>query len=227
MADGDREPEGDGEIGASASADRPRVGVSACLAGRQVRYDGGHKLDAFIDGALRDHVELVPICPEVEAGLTVPREAMALVATDGGVRLIGRATGSDHTARLAAWSEAQVAALATAALDGFVFKRRSPSCGLMDVALHAGDPAAPARPVATGLFAARLVATLPGLPVTESDDLDDPEVRDRFLVAVFDHHRGRAGAEPAREPDAPYPAGLAVEGPASRAWRLARRRSIT
>jgi uncharacterized protein YbbK (DUF523 family) len=129
----------------SPTTTRPRIGVSACLLGRDVRYDGGHKRNPFVAGALGRFVELVPVCPEVEAGFSVPRESLSLRANASGPRLVGNRSGADHTDRMRAYAEQRVAALATADLDGFVLKRDSPSCGVERVRLYPEGDGPPVR----------------------------------------------------------------------------------
>ena len=107
-----------------------RIGISSCLLGQPVRFDGGHKRDAFITDILGPFVEWVPVCPEVEAGFGTPRETMRLVNTDGTIRLVTRTTGVDLTARMERYSKARARALEKAALHGYVLKKDSPSCGM-------------------------------------------------------------------------------------------------
>ena len=151
---------------------KPRVGVSACLIGREVRYDGGHKWTAHV-AALADVAELVPVCPEDELGMGTPREPIHI--THQG-RLVGVETATDHTDAMNAWAAARLAALA--GLDGYVLKARSPSCGLVGAASTGGR----------GLFAQRLTERYPDLPVADEEHLDDAFVRD-----VLAHWRRRTG----------------------------------
>src|SRR4051794_22685545 len=129
----------------SAPSGSVRIGVSSCLLGEEVRYNGGHKRDAFLIDVLGRHVEWVPVCPEVEIGLGTPRPAMRLVRLGRGgpdgsentdVRLITPETGADHTDAMRAWAAARVEALAAAGLDGYVLKKDSPSCGMERVKLY-------------------------------------------------------------------------------------------
>jgi uncharacterized protein YbbK (DUF523 family) len=174
---------------------RLRLGVSACLLGEAVRYDGGHKLDSFLTEILGRFVEWVPVCPEVEVGLGTPRPAMQLVRIGGGaepadVRLITRETGADHTAAMRTWAVERVEDLAGAGLDGYVLKSRSPSCGPEGVKLfpeHGGEPELAGR----GLFAEALLRRLPDLPVEEESRLSDPLRLASFLSGVFRRYRRR------------------------------------
>src|SRR5215207_1867890 len=127
-------------------AARPRVGISRCLIGDEVRYDGTHRLDERVIELLGPHVEWVAVCPEVEIGMGTPREPIHLVASPDGVasmdqrvRLVGTTTGEDWTARMHDWARERTRALAALDLSGYVFKARSPSCGIDSVVIHAGD----------------------------------------------------------------------------------------
>jgi uncharacterized protein YbbK (DUF523 family) len=166
---------------------RPRVGISRCLLGDEVRYDGGHKLEPSLIERLADRVEWVPVCPEVEVGMGVPREPIELVVMPAGaiaasaVRVVGCHTGDDWTARMQAWAARRISELAELRLSGFVLKARSPSCGVRDVAVRGGDAAA-------GLFAQALLTAMPDLPVDDEERLRDPAARARFLERVLARH---------------------------------------
>jgi uncharacterized protein YbgA (DUF1722 family)/uncharacterized protein YbbK (DUF523 family) len=168
-----------------------RVGVSSCLLGEPVRYDGGHKRDPFLTDTLGPFVEWVPVCPELELGLGVPRPAIRLTGEPGAPRLVVGETGEDLTARMRRFAESRVRQLAGLGLDGYVLKRASPSCGLHRVRVHpdtAGRPRADGR----GLFAAALVERLPLLPVEEEGRLADAGIRESFVERVFAAARWRA-----------------------------------
>ena len=132
-----------------------RVGISSCLLGEEVRYDGGHKLDAYASGVVGRHVHWVPVCPEVEMGLGVPREALRLVGEAHAPRLVTITTGVDHTERMRAWARARVAALREMDLDGYVLKSKSPSCGMERVRVYT-EAGMPSR-TGAGLLSAALV----------------------------------------------------------------------
>ena len=169
---------------------RIRLGVSACLLGESVRYDGGHKRDAFLTDVLGPHVDWVPVCPEVELGLGVPRPTLRLAGSPKTPRLLQEASGEDLTARMRAYAAARVSELERMDLDGYVLKRASPSCGLFRVRVYRehGAPGADGR----GLFAAALVEGLPMLPVEEEGRLTDPGLRENFIERVFAMARWRA-----------------------------------
>ena len=166
-----------------------RIGISACLLGEEVRYDGGHKRDAFLTDVLSRFVEFVPVCPEVEAGFGTPREAMHLRRESGQIRLVTVKTHKDVTAPMERLVRRRLPALETADLSGYVLKRNSPSCGLERVKVYDrnGIPAAGGR----GLFADALVRGFPLLPVEEEGRLNDPDLRENFIERVFGYYRLR------------------------------------
>ena len=172
------------------------VGVSACLLGEPVRYDGGHKLDTTINEGLRKQLTLVPVCPEVEMGLGVPRETLSLFesSTANGVELIAPDSGTNHTESMRRYADRKVAQLKQLGLSGFILKQRSPSCGRENVNVYsqAGTPAGFGR----GLFAEALIKVLPLLPVQDEEGLSDPEHRKHFVVRVFAFHRLRSMFSP-------------------------------
>ena len=160
---------------------RVRVGVSACLLGQEVRWDGRHKRAEWVAADLAGDADLVPVCPEVEVGLGTPRPPIRLEKGDGGaVRLACPSTGEDLTERMAEFAEARVAALREAGIAGYVLKARSPSCGKSGVEIF-GDPGAPPQPAGRGLFAEALIRLLPGLPIEEEEALREPAARRAFL----------------------------------------------
>ena len=170
---------------------RPRVGVSRCLIGDEVRYDGTHRLDETVVALLGPYVEWVPVCPEVELGMGIPREPVQLVGgAEGGssrgrhLRLIGVLSGEDWTERMTVWARRRVSELTSLDLSGYVFKARSPSCGIDDVVVHDEDAERRGR----GLFAQALIEALPSLPVADEASLADPAVRAGFLDLVLRHH---------------------------------------
>jgi uncharacterized protein YbbK (DUF523 family) len=166
--------------------ERVRIGISTCLLGEKVRYDGGHKRDAFLVDRFGKYVEWVPVCPEVEAGMSIPRDFLRLVDVAGDVRMVAPATGDDHTERMRRFSGERIAALAEENLSGYVFKRSSPSCGMERVKIYRDDvPAAKGR----GLFAAAFMQSNPTLPVEEEGRLNDPRLRENFVARVFAYRR--------------------------------------
>ncbi len=158
-----------------------RIGVSTCLLGERVRYDGEQKLDRVVRDILGAIFQLVPVCPEFELGLGVPREPIGLFGDPARPRLVGLDSGTDLTERMEAWCKAKVEQLAAAGLHGFVLKARSPSCGVRGVMVAAEDGG---EVPGSGLFALALAALLPELPTEEDEALHDPELREDFIQRV-------------------------------------------
>jgi uncharacterized protein YbgA (DUF1722 family)/uncharacterized protein YbbK (DUF523 family) len=168
-----------------------RIGISACLLGERVRFDGGHKRNEFIGDVLGRFVEFVPICPEVELGLGVPRETLRLLKNESGeVAIVGNQSGIDRTSAMQSWSERRLARLAREDLSGYVLKKDSPSCGMERVKVYgaAGMPSRDGR----GIYAAALMRRYPNLPVEEEGRLADPRLRENFIERVFAFRRLRS-----------------------------------
>jgi uncharacterized protein YbgA (DUF1722 family)/uncharacterized protein YbbK (DUF523 family) len=170
-------------------AQKIRLGVSACLLGQEVRYDGGHKRDRFLIDTLGPFVEWVPVCPEVEIGLGVPRDTIRLVGDAAAPRLVVDKTGDDLTARMQRYARARTRELESLDLHGYVLKRGSPSCGLFRVRVY--DERGVVRGHGTGAYARVLTARLPVLPVEEEGRLGDPALRENFIERVFAMARWR------------------------------------
>ena len=162
--------------------DRPRLGISACLLGECVRYDGGHKRDAFLVETLGQFVDWVPVCPEVECGLPTPREAIQLEGDSDRPRLVTITTGVDHTPRMIRWATERLKELGKENLDGCVFKSRSPSCGMerVEVFNRNGVP----REIGVGIWARAFMDHFPLLPVEEDDRLHDVRIRENFIERI-------------------------------------------
>ena len=180
-------------------ASRPRLGISACLLGEKVRFDGGHKQDAFLCETFGGFVEWIPVCPEVEVGMGVPRESVRLMGTPSDPKMIAERSGRDWTVAMKRFAAVRTNELAELKLSGYVFKKNSPSCGLERVRVYSSKnlPARQGR----GLFAAAIVESLPLLPVEEEGRLNDPALRENFIERVFAYHRWQdalAGAKSAR-----------------------------
>ena len=183
------------------SPDLPiRIGISSCLLGEEVRYDGGHQKDPYITGVLARYVTWVPVCPEMEVGMGVPREPIRLVGDAAAPHLMGVTSGTDHTLRMSEFAGRRVDELRGRGLCGYILKRGSPSCGLERVKVHAGD-GPPAR-TGTGLFARALTAALPLLPVEEEGRLNETHRRDSFITRVFAYRRFAALRESEPRPAA-------------------------
>ncbi|MBI3636905.1 MAG: DUF523 domain-containing protein [Candidatus Rokubacteria bacterium] len=191
-------------------SEKPRVGISACLLGERVRHDGGHKRHTWLVDVLGPRVEWVPVCPEMEIGLGVPRDTIRLVADGAQPRLVVERTGEDLTVRMRRFAARRVRALAARGLDGYVLKSRSPSCGLFGVPVHAARGSIPGRNrrgrpsdvqrrrTGRGAFADVLVIRLPDLSVEEEGRLADPKIRAAFLARVFATHSARRMSQSAR-----------------------------
>ena len=152
-----------------------------------MRYDGGHKRDAFLINLLGPFVEWVKVCPEVESGMTTPREAMRLVSEGGRIRMVTVKTAIDHTDMMEAYAIRRVKALVADDLCGYVLKKDSPSCGMERVKVY-GRSGPPAKS-GTGVFAAALRARFPDLPVEEEGRLSDSHLRQNFVERVFAYRR--------------------------------------
>jgi uncharacterized protein YbbK (DUF523 family) len=164
-----------------------RLGISSCLLGQEVRYDGGHKRDPFLTGVLGKQVTWVPVCPEVEAGMETPREPMNLVQDRTRIRMVGVGTGIDQTDVIEQWAAKRLDELENEDLDGYVLKKDSPSCGREHVPLHHAD--GQMTRTGRGLFAAALMERMPSLPIEDEGRLPDPAVRETFIERVFAYHQ--------------------------------------
>ena len=160
-----------------------RIGVSACLLGQPVRYDGGHKADPFILETLGRFVSWVPVCPEVEIGLGTPRETLRLVGDATAPNLVATVSGRDHTAAMHRFAANRLTQLEGLGLHGYILKKNSPSCGMMGVWVH--DSSGRPRRRGQGLFAKALALRLPLLPVEEEGRLQDARLREHFVERVF------------------------------------------
>jgi len=164
-----------------------RLGISRCLLGEEVRFDGGHKRDQFLTDVFGRYVEWVPVCPEVEAGLGTPREAMRLVGNPQHPRLVTIKSGKDHTHALVRMTEHRVDELKGLDLSGYVFKKDSPSCGVERVRIY-NEHGMPSR-TGVGIFAGAFIEQFPLIPVEEEGRLSDPLLRENFIERVFCYRR--------------------------------------
>ncbi len=174
----------------NAAAEKPiRIGIAACLLGQGVRFDGGHKRDSFLVDVLGQFVEFVPVCPEVELGLGIPRETIRLERRGDGVHLVAPKSGRDHTSAMTALARSVCDRLEGLDLAGYVLKKDSPSCGYERVRVYDrnGVPSKSGR----GVFAEVLRARFPHLPVEEEGRLNDPKLRENFIERVFAWRRLR------------------------------------
>lgn len=164
-----------------------KVGVSSCLLGEHVRYDGGHKHDRFITETLGAYFEWVHVCPEVEYGLPVPREAMHLVGDPASPRLVTIKTGIDHTDGMLQWSEKKLRQLEKEELCGFIFKGRSPSSGIYGIKVY--TPSGMPGGKSEGIFGGAFRRYFPLIPVIDDGRLHDPDLRENFIERVFVYKR--------------------------------------
>jgi uncharacterized protein YbgA (DUF1722 family)/uncharacterized protein YbbK (DUF523 family) len=173
----------------SSAEEQPiRLGVSSCLLGNEVRFDGGHKRDRFVTDLLGRFVEWVPVCPEVEVGMATPRPALRLVGDGERVRMVEIKSGHDHTEAMESFSAHRVRALRDLELCGYILKKDSPSCGMTRVKVY-GKSVATRK--GTGLYASALMRAYPSLPCEDEGRLNDPELRENFIERVFAYRRLR------------------------------------
>jgi len=163
--------------------EKPLVGISTCLLGENVRYDGGHKLDRYLRDTLGKFVDYIPICPEVECGLSVPREAMRLVDVDGNIRLMTQKTEIDLTDTMLTWMNERLSQLATRPLCGFLFKSRSPSSGWKGVKVYRQNNVI--RQTGIGIFANGFTTAFPHIPVEDDGRFHDDTLRENFIERIF------------------------------------------
>ena len=169
--------------------ERIRLGISTCLLGENVRYDGGNKLDRYLTDTLGQYVEYVPVCPEVECGLGLPRESLRLVGHPDSPRLVTVRTNRDYTERMVDWAKNRVVQLEEEGLCGFIFKRGSPSSGMERVRVYNEKGVPVSKGV--GMFAREFMAHFPLIPVEEEGRLHDPGLRENFIERIFTMRRWR------------------------------------
>ena len=163
--------------------DKIKIGVSKCLLGERVRYDGQHKHDHFITDTLGRYFDYVGVCPEVECGLGVPRESMRLIGDPAAPHLVTTRSGVDLTVRMQDWVAKRVVELAKEGLYGFIFKSRSPSSGMENVKVYNDKGGFSGK--SPGLFAKAFMAQFPTLPCEDEGRLNDPDLRENFIERVF------------------------------------------
>jgi uncharacterized protein YbgA (DUF1722 family)/uncharacterized protein YbbK (DUF523 family) len=168
-------------------AAKPKIGISACLLGQRVRYDGSHKKDAFLTENFGRYVEWMPVCPEVEVGMGVPREAVRLVGAVSSPLMVAERSATDWTPVMTQYAAKKAKDLSSLQLSGYILKKNSPSCGMERVKIYGGK-GMPTRQ-GRGLFAAALMRELPLLPFEDEGRLNDPKLRENFIERVFAYHR--------------------------------------
>ncbi len=166
-----------------------KIGISSCLLGNPVRYDGGHKLDRFLRDTLGQYVDYLPVCPEAECGMGIPREAMRLTGIPEAPRLVTRRTGEDKTDMMVRWAKERMTTLAAENLCGFIFKSDSPSSGMERVKVY--DAGGMPAKTGVGIFARIFMESFPLLPVEEEGRLHDTQLRENFIERIFTLKRWR------------------------------------
>jgi uncharacterized protein YbgA (DUF1722 family)/uncharacterized protein YbbK (DUF523 family) len=166
-----------------------KIGISSCLLGNKVRWNAGHKINRYLADTLGQFVEYVPVCPEVEAGFGVPRESMRLVGDPESPRLITFKSKTDHTDQMTRWAKKRVKEIESDDLCGFIFKSDSPSSGMIRVKVYSekGMP----RKVGIGMFARAFMEHFPLIPVEDDGRLNDPSIRENFILQIFTMKRWR------------------------------------
>jgi uncharacterized protein YbgA (DUF1722 family)/uncharacterized protein YbbK (DUF523 family) len=166
-----------------------KLGISTCLLGENVRYDGGHKLDRFLTDTLGQYVEYLPVCPEVECGLPVPREPLHLEGDPESPRLVTSRTKQNMTDRMVSWADKRVVELEKEELCGFIFKSDSPSSGMERIRVY-NEKGMPIKK-GVGMFAREFMEHFPLLPVEDEGRLHDPKLRENFIERIFTLKRWR------------------------------------
>jgi uncharacterized protein YbgA (DUF1722 family)/uncharacterized protein YbbK (DUF523 family) len=167
--------------------EKVKIGISACLIGSKVRYDGSHKQDYYITDTLGQYFDFIPLCPEVEYGLPVPREPMRLAGVPENPRLVTIRTGIDHTEGMKKWATKRLNELDKQKMCGFIFKSRSPSSGMKGVEVY--DEKGVPHTIGAGIFARVFMEKFPLVPVIDEGGLNDPGLREVFIEKVFVFHR--------------------------------------
>lgn len=164
-----------------------RIGISSCLLGMKVRFDGGHKHDGYLTQTLGHYFEWIPVCPEVSIGMGVPRENVRLTGTAEDPLMIAPKSGNDYTDKMKRYSDKKVHELGSSDIHGYILKKDSPTCGMERVRVYDKNTV-PAK-TGTGIFARYLLDGLPLLPVEEEGRLKDHRLRENFIERIFAHYR--------------------------------------
>jgi len=167
-----------------------KIGISTCLLGEKVRYDGGHKLDRYITDTLGHYFEWVPVCPEVEYGLPVPRESMHLVGNPASPRIVTIRTGVDHTRGMKEWTKDKLRQLEKEDLSGFIFKSKSPSSRLGGTKVYTSSGMPSNK--GTGIFGGAFMSYFPFIPVIDDERLHNPNLRENFMEQVLVYKRWKS-----------------------------------
>ena len=163
--------------------DRPKLGISTCLLGENVRYDGGHKLDRYLKDVVGQFVDWVPVCPEVECGMLTPREALRLVGDPENPRLVTNRTGVDKTEQMKTWAKMRLDQLEKENLCGYIFKSKSPSSGMQGIKVYDKNNVPSKKGV--GIFARAFMDRFQLMPVEDEGRLNDAKLREKFIERIF------------------------------------------
>lgn len=170
-----------------ASVEKPKIVVSACLLGENVRFNGGHSRSRYVTDVLDRYFEWVPVCPEVGMGMSIPREPIRLVGDETAPRLLGTDTGTDYTEDMSRFAEGWLTALPDREVHGFIMMKKSPSCGMARIPVYNEKGGRVAQ--RDGLFTAAVRAGLPSIPLEEEGRLNDNGLRENFIERVFAYKR--------------------------------------
>jgi len=168
-----------------------KIGVSSCLLGEEVRWNGGHKKDRYVQGVLDKYFDYVPICPEVDVGMGTPRETVALYGTLESHKMISKKSQTDWTEKMINYMNGRISEIGKIDLCGYIFKSKSPSCGIGRVPIYSEFGSSKVRH-GPGMFASAFIKTLPLIPVEDEGRLHDPVIRENFIVRVFCFNRLQA-----------------------------------
>lgn len=173
-----------------------KIGISSCLLGNNVRYNGGHTLDRYLVNTLGQYVDYVPVCPEVETGFPIPRPSFRLVGEVKSPRLVVEKTGEDVTERMQGWAKGRLQQLRKDDLCGFIFQSRSPSSGMERVKVY--DKHGMPHKQGVGIWARAFMDAFPFMPVEEDGRMHDPKLRENFIVRIFTYHRWKQAIQKER-----------------------------
>ena len=165
------------------AAEKIKVGISSCLLGMKVRFDGGHKHDRFLTGKLGKYFDWVAVCPEIEIGMGTPRENVRLVGDINNPKMIAPKSGSDYTEKMLNYADTRLEKLRSSDLSGYILKKDSPSCGMERVRVYDHNNVPQKNGI--GIFARKLMEAFPLLPIEEEGRLNDPLLRENFIARVF------------------------------------------
>ena len=172
----------------SVMQDKIKIGVSSCLVGEKVRWNGDHKQDRYVREVLGNYFEYVPICPEVEVGMGIPRETVALYGSLESPRMISKKSQTDWSKRMHQYNKGRINQLTSDDLCGYIFKSKSPSCGLARVPVYS-EPGSSKVRHGPGLFAKAFTQAFPLVPTEDEGRLNDVKIRENFIIRVFCFHR--------------------------------------